>query len=111
MAALIQRYDRLPKEIEACRLEARKQSDRVSELERDYKVAMAKELAALLGQRDAHWRKVQAEANLAREAYEIEQTKNLKASAWKAWKERLEQLDTIEAMAHAYNRELRELGG
>lgn len=108
---LLSRAERVAKEAESSRLSWREQRDKVAGLERDYKVAYEKALTALAGERDAHWRKAKAEAELASQAYELELAKNLSRSMYEAHKERIEEMETLRAAIHAHNRELRELGG
>lgn len=111
MRELLTRGDRVAKEAERARVAWRAQRDKVAEMERDYKVALQKALAALSGERDAHYRKVTAEAEVAGKKYEIDLARSLSGSMHAAWKERLEEMDLIKSAFNAYNRELRELGG
>lgn len=107
----LSRADRLAKEAEASRLAWREQRDKVSALERNYKILYEKALTSLAGEGDAHWRKAKAEAETSQAAYELELAKNLGRSMYEAHKERIEEMETLRAAIHAHNRELRELGG
>ena len=111
MREIFARYDRLPAEIEQCRLEARRLQDQVADKKREVKIATHQALTRLAGTGDAHSRKKAAEAEVADLELELDRLRSRKASAWSAWKERLEQYEAIKAIANAYNRELRELGG
>lgn len=111
MAELLRRYDALPREIERCRLEARRLQDEVADLVKEVAIETEKALARRVGEGDAHYRKKAAEADVAELQYTLDLRRSMKSSAWAAWKERLEQYEAIKAMANAYNRELRELGG
>lgn len=111
MAELFKRHDALPREIERCRLEARRLQEEVADLKRNLAIQTEKALTQRAGEGDAHYRKKAAEADVADLEYELDLRKAVKASAWAAWKERVEQYESLKALANAYNRELRELGG
>lgn len=108
MKALLDRQEKLRREIDQARVSWRQQRDHVAELERDYKVHLQQELAKLAGEGDAHYRKVTAEAELAEEAYQLDLARSLKGSAYAAYEDRVEEFQVLKSAFNAYNRELKE---
>lgn len=111
MRELLTRGDRVAKEAERARVAWRAQRDKVSDMKKSYKVELRKAVARLVGEGDAQYRKVVAEAEVAQMKYELELAQSLAGSMYAAWEERLAEMDLLKSAFNAYNRELRELGG